>query len=230
MVKTVTLKGYLASELPEDARRRVLEEHRYINVDCDWWDFILDDFVSRMERECGFFLEKEKIEFDLNRGGYIRYRGDFEIDAHVDAIETLKEIYKRIDEAAVIDPEAARKIKRAVDDMEIRYEHIYDGAAVKYSDIYDEEEGWVDPFEKLASILDDESCINLPEHLIDELNGILKEELRNLLNTLREEFRYLISDEAVIETLDANGFLFTENSERIPASIRQPGNASREAS
>jgi len=43
--RTVTLKAFFASELSEDVREQVAERYRWINVDCDWWDFILDDFV-----------------------------------------------------------------------------------------------------------------------------------------------------------------------------------------
>ena len=216
--RTVTLKAFLASELSENARERVLEEYRWINVDYDWWDFILDDFIGRMEKEYGAVLEKEYIEFDLSRGGYVKYRGDFEIDvgACIDKVETLREIYKRIEEAAIIDPEAAREIREAVDSMEIKYEHDYGSVSVEYDDAYDEEDGYYNPFGELAAILDDESCRSLPSQLEDELDAMIEEEFKKLLYDLKDEFEYLISDDAVIETLDANGYLFTEDGERIP--------------
>ena len=212
--RTVTLKAFLASELPEDARERVIEKYRWINVDYDWWEFILDDFISHMEDEYGSLLDKKDIEFDLNRGGYVKYRGDFGIDIGtcIDKVETLKEIYKRIEEAAIIDPETAREIKEAVDNMEIKYEHDYGGVSVEYDDAYDD----YNPFGELAAILDDESCRSLPSQLEDELDAMIKEEFRSLLSDLKDEFEYLISDECIIETLDANGFLFTEDGERIP--------------
>ena len=216
--RTVTLKAFLASELPENVREQVAERYRWINVDCDWWDFILDDFVSRMEKEYGSLLDKKKIEFDLDRGGYARYRGDFwiDIDDCMDKVETLREIYKRIEEAAIIDPKTAREIKDVVDNMEIKYEHDYGGVSVEYGDAYDEEDGYFDPFEELAAMLDDARCRNLPEHLEDELNAIIEDEFKKLLRDLENEFEHLVSDEAIIETLDANGYLFTKDGERIP--------------
>jgi len=216
--RTVTLKAFLASELPEDARERVVETYRYINVDCDWWDLILDEFISHMEETYGSLLDKREIEFDLNRGGYVKYRGDFGIDIGtcMDKVETLKEIYKRIEEAAIIDPETAREIKEAVDEMRIGYEYSYGGVSVEYDDAYDEEDGYFDPFGELAAILGDESCRDLPRQLEEELDAMIEEEFKKLLSDLKDEFEYLISDEAVIETLDANGSLFTEDGERIP--------------
>ena len=216
--RTVTLKAFLASELPENVREQVVEKYRWINVDYDWWDFILDGFISHMEEEYGSLLDKKDIEFDLNRGGYVKYRGDFGIDigACMDKVETLREIYKRIEEAAIIDPETAREIKEAVDNMEIKYEHDYGGVSVEYDDAYDEEDGYFNPFGELAAILDDESCRSLPSQLEDELDALIEEEFKKLLYDLKDEFEYLISDEAVIETLDANGYLFTEDGERIP--------------
>ena len=219
--RTVTLKAFLASELPEDAREYVIEKYRWINVDYDWWNFILDDFISHMENEYGSLLDKKDIEFDLNRGGYVKYRGDFEIDIAVcmDKVETLREIYKRIEEAAIIDPETAREIKEAVDNMRIGYEYTYLGVSVEYDEAYHEDDDgdeWHDPFEMLAEILEDESCRSIPRQLEDELDAMIKEEFQNLLSRLEDEYEYLISDEAVIETLDSNGFLFTEDGERIP--------------
>jgi len=219
--RTVTLKAFLASELPEDTRERVIEKYRWINVDYDWWGFILDDFISHMEEEYGAVLEKEDIVFDIDRGGYVKYRGDFGIDigACMDKVETLREIYKRIEEAAIIDPETAREIKEAVDNMRIGYEYTYLGVSVEYDEAYHEDDDgdeWYDPFEMLAEILEDESCRSLPRQLEDELDAMIKEEFQNLLSDLEDEFERLISDEAVIETLDANGFLFTEDGEKIP--------------
>jgi len=221
--RTVALKAFLASELPEDARKLVIEKYRWINVDYDWWEFLLDGFVARMEKEYGSLLDKEKIEFDLNRGRYIKYRGDFRIDITVciDKVETLKEIYERIGEAAIIDPETAREIKGAVENMRVGYEYAYLGVSVEIDEVYREDDDvdeWYDPFMMLAEILDDESCRSLPRQLEDELDAVIREEFQNLLSDLEDEFEHLISDEAVIETLDANGFLFTEDGERIPGS------------
>jgi len=211
--RTVTLKAFLASELPEDVREQVVEKYRWINVDYEWWDFLLDDFISRMEETYGSLLDKKNIEFDIDRGGYVKYRGNFGIDIGtcMDKVETLKEIYKRIEEAAIIDPETAREIKEAVDNMRIGYEYTYLGVSVGYDG-----DEWYDPFEMLAEILDDESCRSLPRRLEDELDAMIKEEFQNLLSDLEDEFDHRISDEAVIEMLDANGFLFTEDGERIP--------------
>jgi len=199
--RTVTLKAFLASELPEDVRGQVVERYRWINVDYDWWDFILDGFISHMEEEYGALLD------------------EIDIGACIDKVETLKEIYKRIEEAAIIDPETAREIKQAVDNMRIGYEYTYLGVSVEYDEAYHEDDDgdeWHDPFEMLAEILDDESCRSLPRQLEDELDAMIKEEFQNLLSRLEDEYEYLISDEAVIETLDSNGFLFTEDGERIP--------------
>jgi len=134
----------------------------------------------------------------------------------MDKVETLREIYKRIEEAAIIDPKTARKIKDIVDNMEIKYERDRGGVSIEYGDAYNEEEGYFDPFEKLAAMLDDVRCRNLPEHLENELNAIIEDEFKKLLRDLENEFEHLISDETIIETLDANGYLFTEDGERIP--------------
>ena len=45
---------------------------------------------------------------------------------------------------------------------------------------------------------------------------MIEEEYKKLLYDLKDEFEHLINDEAVIETLDANGFLLTKDGERNP--------------
>jgi len=216
----VTLKGFLASELPQDIREKIVGEYRYINVDCDWWDFILDEFISHMEEAYGAILEKEEIEFDLCRGGYVKYNGTFYLDvgACKDKVEALKEIDVLIATAAAIaDPSEkylVGRIMEAVASMDLSYR--YGIVCINYSDVETDLFEYADPFELLSEILGDERCVSLPDELERELEALIKEEFRNLLNRLRKEFEYLISDAAVIETLDVNGFLFTKDGERIP--------------
>lgn len=39
-METITLNLYKFSELSEDAKKKAIEKHLYINVDHEWWDFI----------------------------------------------------------------------------------------------------------------------------------------------------------------------------------------------
>jgi len=87
----VTLEGFLASELPDDVRSKVIEEYRWINVDYDWWEFVIDEFIDHMQKAYGAVLEKEKIEFDLDQGRHVKYNGSFwmNVEACKDKVQTL---------------------------------------------------------------------------------------------------------------------------------------------
>lgn len=219
-MKKITLKAFLASELPDEVRQRVVDEHQWINVDCDWWEPIIDDFVSHMEEAYGAYLEKGKIEFDLDRGEYIKYNGVFGMDINACKDGTVKEINSSIATAALLsdDPELTQQVKEVIGNMGITYEGPHGGVSINLDSVDDDEKGgFQGPFEVLADILNDDSYTSLLDRLADELEALMKDEFRELLRRLQSEFQYLTSDECVVETLDANDYLFTENGERIPA-------------
>jgi len=202
--------------LPDDVRSKVIEEHRWINVDYDWWESLIDEFIHDMQKAYGVVLEKEKIEFDLDRGGHVKYNGSFwmNVEACKDKVRTLREIYSLIATAAMLEPELAQQVKESIDDMEVGYER--GNLSITWSDVYGEDENKMDPFDALAHILNDDHCTSLPDELEGELKGLIDDEFQKLLNQLRSEYEYLTSDECVVETLNANGYLFTEAGQWIP--------------
>ena len=212
-VAPLTKKVFLASELPDDARMKVIEEYRWINVDYEWWRDIIGEFTAHMEEAYGACLEHEKIEFDLSGRGWVKYRGEFWLDVHkcCDSVETLREIRSLIASAATLEPQAAKKIEGLV--MESMTLH-YTGGRIEISwSLY--EDGLTDPFDVLASILQNERYASLPDKLEAELEGLISDEFQKLLHRLKSEFETLISDECVVETLDANGFQFTEDGDPV---------------
>jgi hypothetical protein len=182
-----------------------------VNVEGDWWRHIIDEFIAHMEETYGACLDSRRFEFDLGRGEYVKYWGEFwlDVDKCCDAVEALREIRSLIASAAMIDPQAAEEIEGlAVESMTLHCSGYPGRIEISWS-LY--EDGVTDPFDVLADILQDERCTSLPDKLQAELEWLIGDEFQALLRRLKSEATALTSDEWVVETLDANGFLFTED-------------------
>ncbi len=92
--KIITKEVYTYDELPEDVKERVLDKHRYINVDEDYW-FDYDGKTGFSAKEIAKYhldiehsddlLTYKTLYFDLDRGSYIQF-----VDAEFKHDETAR--------------------------------------------------------------------------------------------------------------------------------------------
>lgn len=61
----------------EELKQRVLDKHWDINIDYEWWDWIVDEWIEKNEKK-GIEFSAKSLEFELDR-----YRGckcDYDVD------------------------------------------------------------------------------------------------------------------------------------------------------
>lgn len=190
---TNTYNVYEFDELSELAKETALDNLRDINVDYDGWsDTELDEAKERLQ-ELGF--EDAKIYFS----GFWS-QGD---GASFTCTINLEKWCKR--------NKKARLFKKALN----AYSDGYAKIAITKSGHYEHEytmqidiENWT-PDEKFDAV--DEQLFAIGEWAIEEA----RKEARKIYDTLRNSYVYLTSDEAIKETIETNGYEFTEEGKLV---------------
>ena len=184
-MKTIEIKLYEFNELSEKAQERALEDLRDINVESDsWFDYIMEDAKE-------FCLSIE--EFDL-------YRKNCEVVFLYNAKETIKAIKENAGgELLGIAQEYEQQIKelfKAYSDYDKYREWLMERG---YTLDGLEFEDWV-----LEETEYEEDKENIYIEFLDEIGEYY-------LSMLQSSYDYSISDEAIIDTIEANGYEFTED-------------------
>ena len=180
-----TLKGF--NELTEEEKQEVLDRFRHINIDYDWWDWIIDEFIEKVDKKIGVIIDKSEIEFNLDRGAYFSVSGD---------------VYGRI--AELFSDKAKVEIYGS---KKLAYYHSeFPYNSWTFSDI---DEFDIDVYGYDDEEISDKECEEIKEKVrakLWELARLLEE----YFNILRDEYNYLTSDEAVKDTIIANEYEFDE--------------------
>ena len=172
---------YKYDELSDKAKQNAIERLYDINVRHDWWDFLYEDFKEEL-KEVG--LTCDTFYFSLDR--------DYHIDAQKLRFTDLKLFIKKL-----VDD----KIKDSIIDV---------------LDLDVENTG----FKRTSYIISSKSCYLLERHprLTKVANYIeikatkeLQTILEDFLSRLQAEYEYLISEEAILDTIEANDYEFLEN-------------------
>jgi len=189
-MKTIKIKAYTFDELSKEAKERAVEEHREINVNYEWWGFILDEWKQKLE-SLGY--QKPEIYFSgfWSQGGGACFTASVNILKWIEkhkAKTRFRKLYQEIESGAW----AEIKI--------IHQSHYY------YSTSTVIECGG---HEELS-----EKAYKQLEEIADWI-GEERERLGNkIYKELEKVYNYLLSDEAVIDTIRVNDYLFLENGSR----------------
>lgn len=185
-----TEKVYTIDELDEETQKKVLDEHRQINVrNSFWYEYLLTQFVEEA-KQIGFDIDREGITFSLwNRDAHFGIRRKDVSFQHniLEGYETWASIEKGI-----------KKFGYHFTDFPHR--------------------GWNRSEERIAiqEIIDKETGENMiGEKKIEDLEEKLRKKLWKLgklckkyHKKLKKEYEHCLSDEQVKETLRANDFEF----------------------
>lgn len=194
-MKLKIIKVFEFNELSEDVKEKVLDEHRFVNVDYDWWDFSISVFL-REAKELGFSnIESDDITFKIN-----------DRDAHFGIKRTSATLDSEFFEGYSIASgfeTGVNKVGYWFSDFPFRGYNSTELSHVEFDEIVKEENGkWVD-------VSDDEFEEIKALDKYWELLALCKKYFRKL----EEEYEYLLSDEAVKETILINEYTFTEEGE-----------------
>lgn len=182
-IKEITV--YTFQELEGTARANALEKLYDINVDYDWWDYVFDNFKSENQFEVG----------EIYFSGFAS-----QSDGAVFEYDGVK--------SSLIEEFAATLTKREKIIFDRCYTHTSGKQAGRYYNcehsISLEFEDWYDY----------PNCAKIVEGIENDWEEFVKDRHSDLCNdlyrTLEKEYDYLTSEEAIIETIEANEYEFDE--------------------
>jgi len=184
--KTIKIKIYSFNELSNEVKEKILEEYRDINVNYSAWaDVVIDEWKMKL-KDLGYF----NVEIYYS-GFYCQGSGAY-FTGKVDVNEWIKK------------HKAKTRFKKLLKEIEqgcfyeIRINHGY-----RYK-MYVEYE---------AEGMSDKAYGQLKE-VVNWIEQEAYELSEKIYKDLEREYEYLISDEAVIDTIKENNFEFLEDGSR----------------
>ncbi len=189
---TTTTKVFKFKELSDEGKEKALENLRDINVNySDWHEFTIEDFTTQLNL---FGIEDVKVYFS---GFYSQGDGAMFECNYSYKKGGLKAVKEFAEEKGILEIlERIQEIQKnnfyGMSVSIIHRGHYYHENCTEFS---------IDHIEERAF-----SCY-------DDLEDCFKDLMRYLYRKLEKEYYYLISDAAIIETIEANDYEFTEDGE-----------------
>ncbi len=214
--RLVSVRVYKFDELPKEIQEKVLDKHRGINVDYDWWDMDgLVDFNEQDFKDAGVQplpkdwsdrkLMPDKIHYEGVE--YPAYTGLIKY-SHKDMYFDLdRGQYLQLNDIKVMDDNVFRKFLKIPDKLWNKVSYHFENKRNEYSTTLEFRDNDGENFEEsqLLSRSDIDTLTNAQEKWSDKMHEALK--------MLRDTYDSSQSDEAVADTLRANEYEFKENGE-----------------
>ena len=209
-MRTVRTKVYKFDELTPKAQNKAIEKLNSINVDYEWWDFLYDDF-SRICEIFGIEVDLKKTYFSgfSHQGQGSAFTGSIDIVSSCKAIKSQawKTNYPKETFSFYTVTPAIERVCKLIASGSIDYSAKVIPANRETSikteiDIEISYYGKCDKYTRIESAI--EETRELIEDLATTLNGWFFDLLRN-------EYDYLTSEAAIIETLKANEYEFLKD-------------------
>jgi hypothetical protein len=170
------IEVYKFNELPRDIQEEVIDRFRYYEVeDIDWWEYALDEFKDRVQKEYGVEIGDD-FNYSLDRDYYIVFN-----DVHIDKKIFLKALYQE----GNLSKRAYNKLtnRTNIDEFELAIGSSRYSNFISVHDYSDEKNG-----RYITDYLYDE--IDLDNWFYDVIS-------KPALKELEETYDYLISNEVV---------------------------------
>lgn len=183
-MKTKTYTTYKFNELPAEAKAKVLKNNHDINTEENWYEYYFDEVHERLE-DLGY------NNVDISFSGFWSQGDGASFTADIDLIKWLKE-HKRLS--------YYKKLIKDIDSENIygnikRIDNYYSHYNTCNTSIY-------------GSYLTDEK-FKLVDQLMEEIESERRQLCKEIYKQLEKAYDYLTSEEAIIETLEANDYDFT---------------------
>lgn len=189
-------KVYPFDELPEDAKEKAVEKLYDINVNYEWWDSVYED-AKEVGKLMGIDIDNIYFSGFSSQGDGACFEGDYEYK---------KNSVKAVMEFAPEDEELHRIVRELRDIQKKCFYSI--SANVKQSGHYSHKyctNVSVD-FENIYTA----NCYFNEGHG-DTITELLRDYMEWIYHRLEKEYEYLSSEDAIIETIKANEYEFTED-------------------
>lgn len=195
-MKTKTIQLFEFSELSKEAQDKVLDKHRDINTDFDSWyedDFLLD----------GGLDEEIKKKFS-NEGNTLRVLKD---KKPIEVLFSWENLYFDLDRGCYI-----QFNDLSVNDEDLFFDFLKIPARLRKHIFYSFENNREYNTKLDIEILDLKGK-SKDEEVLERARNIFDDLIHKSFKSLREQYNYLLSDEAVKETIEANEYDFLESGE-----------------
>jgi hypothetical protein len=205
---TKTINLYTFDELTPDAQNKAIENLRDVKYHYDWWESTYDDFHS-IAKYFGFDVDLKNTWFTLSysQGDGSSFTADVDVLKLISCIESegWKEYAPKENFSLPSISKNVLRICKLIErnKIDIGKVHIYPcNRETNVSIVFEHDYANTRVLERI-------------EYAIGELNEIVldtaKELNKFLYRQLRDECDYQSSREAIIETIKANEYTFTEN-------------------
>ena len=189
-MQTHTITTYSFDELNEDAQRRALEKLYDVNIFDDWYDAVYEDAIT-----CGAILG-----IDIDRIYFSGFSSQGDGACFEGGYTYAKQSVKAIKQHAPLDTELHAIAERLRDIQRPYFYSLY--ASVKQRGHY--------MHEMCTDIEVHNDDCEVSDDTEESLKDALRDFMRWIYSSLNDEHDYLTSEEAIIETITANEYEFTE--------------------
>lgn len=203
-MKTYTIYKYEFDELDDDAKEKAIESMYDVNVNYDWWDFVIDDIQEQLTK-MGIYKPKVRFSGFGFYGDGASFTGEsVDLIALIEYLKLQNEfklLYTALkadmlDYAAYISGNARDVHEYScsfkIDSFNYFNDDLWDESEDKYTERYDLYE---QAMERLRRYLEDWRL----DYSVD------------IYHRLKEEYEYLTSKDAIVETILANEFEFNKD-------------------
>lgn len=195
-METRSYTVYKFDELTDEAKQKAIEKLYDINVDHDgWYEFIFED-AKEIGKLIGIDIDKIYFSGFSSQGDGACFEGSYNYE---------KNSVKKIKEYA---PKDIKLHSIAESLQSIQKKHFYKlNANIKHRGHYYHEMCTDIQVYKDGNYLSSESELKAEE----EIKDILRDYMRWIYKSLESNYDYCTSEEAIIETIEANDYDFTKD-------------------
>jgi hypothetical protein len=210
--------------ISEKRKAALIEQHRHINVDYDWWDCTYDDFIETAKAK-GFYTTTKDMSFSgfWSQGDGASFTGGVDVPAFIAYVKAENAKLVAEGKTAPLDPYPwIDKLYQHGSDIEIKvvrnsrhYAHentcgIDIGFAGSFAYMLDDGDD-----ETRSAVLGawDEALSADIDQLEKDIESTRYALCRELYRSLESEYEHLTSDDAVWDTIEANDLHQEEDDE-----------------
>lgn len=195
-MRVIETKVFTFEELNSEARKKAIESLQHVNVKHDFWhDNAIDD-AKQIGALMGIDIDEVHFSGFWSQGDGACFTGTYAYKKG--SVKAVKEYAPRCEEVHSI----AERLSSIQKDNFYKLE-----ATIKHSGHY---------YHEYCTDIDVRKDDNYPsDAVIIEVADCLRDYMRWIYRQLEQEYDYQTSDEAIIDTIEANEYEFTEEGKQI---------------